>query len=135
VEVDAVGPSTFLVWIESDCFPFPAGVTWGWGLSAKLVSGATDTFCREIVTYFSDGSCTTQVQQVQAANVPAVINPIDPTWQEGFDTTGITSHASTQSARYSLSCQSGTGDFVVRLDDGIFGENVVPVELMSFSVE
>jgi len=143
VEIDAeflggkqvMGESEYRARIDSGCMPFLEGTAWDWGISAKLVGGGrgTQTSCDIRATFYSGVACTGGLGSASGGS--GGIPQIDSTWQEGFAEDSGISPGTTQSVIFSVYCVNNSADFVVRIDDALFGQNLVPVELMTFSVE
>ncbi len=141
VEIDAeflggknvLGVTEHRARIDSGCMPFSEGTSWDWGISAKLVGGGTQTSCDNRATFYSGVACTRGLGS--ASGGPGGISQIDSTWQEGFAEDIGMGPGTTQSVRFTIYCVNNSADFVVRIDDALFGQNLVPVELMAFSVE
>ena len=95
------------------------------GFSVKLSFGQANCYAR--ANYYTDTSCSFflayEFDTVFAA---------DSTWQETLES--HVAPATAESIYFNMLC-SNPSDYQVMFDDAVYGQNIVPVELMSFSVE
>ena len=131
VEVDAAfDGANHYVQIESICVPTTAGATYDLGFSVRVTSGPPGGTCVARAHYFTDTSCSFHLAFQYVPSFSA-----DSTWQQTFESQ--VAPATAGSAMFGVLCNnpSDPSDFQVRIDDALFGQGLVPVELMSFSVE
>ena len=128
VEANAVfDGANYHVSIRSTCVPVTGGATYQTGFSAKRQTGQNEVTCYARPTYFSDVDCNTFVAFEFAPSFET-----DSTWQDTFET--HVAPATAASAIFFMIC-SDSSDYEIRIDDALFGQGLVPVELMSFTVE
>ncbi len=126
IEVDGqYDGANYHVHIAQGCFSVTAGETYDMGFSVKIASGQTSCYAR--ANYYTDTSCSFFL-----AYEFDTLLVVDSTWQETLES--HVAPATAESVQFNILCSSPS-DYEVRLDDAVYGQNIVPVELMSFSVE
>ena len=119
--------TTYDVWVVSDCLPVTGGGTYQSGFSVKRQTGQAGVECFAQVTYYTGVTCSSFLSNEVT---PGIV--IDSIWQEIFET--HVAPATAESAAFLMIC-GHSSDYEVRFDDALYGQGLVPAELISFMVE
>lgn len=113
--------------VYQDCLTLAAGVTYQAGFSARIEIGSAGATCRIRMSYYTGANCDTYIGLFYSP-----LQVVESTWGDIFE--NLDPPATTESAVIRLDCRHSS-DFQVRFDDALLGQGLVPVELMSLSVE
>jgi hypothetical protein len=128
VVAEFTDPNWFAIIGHSSCLAHSGAVTFDAGFTARLVSSSEVVQCDVSGSYYSDVACSSQIISFSSG-----LTPINDTWADVFFP-DVAPNPSAQSLTFFVVCVS-TASFTVRYDDTLFGLDLVPVELTSFSVE
>ena len=125
IEVDAANIWTTIYGASaSTCVPITGDAPLDIGFSAKLVTGPEDVGCSVEVGYHHDPACASL--PTVSASVGLSID-INTSWDFVFRAGSSPHDADAHFRMFRMTCNSSSGDFVVRFDDALYGEDLVPV--------
>lgn len=111
-----------------DCHMIAGGTTFQAGFTARYDAGSPGIQCQVRIYQFFTSTCQGLIGIVSGPDTP-----IGNTWTEVFSP-GLVTDETALSATFEVYCNHSE-DYEIRLDDILWGENVVPVELVSLTLE